>query len=811
MGSVVERWAVGVVSVGCGAMVWWTIARVPFEWLAAMTVVGWGMVLWGWMDEGNESGAAVFRIGLCAGGLAIAIGVVGEFVRMWVVFLPAEPWGAVKAFPQAVQSVQGRIAGWLAPVPWVATGLAGAAACVCVREVGRMLRGAMSSSGKTASEGALNELVLKGAGVWKGVPLVIGGVGWWMAHWLSLAGLAGLAIVGWVMVAWAWFAVAEERETAWLRVSLYAGGAWLGVGVFQEFWAMWAALLPANPWRAAVALPGAVATVQERYEQWVGLTPWAAGVMSVFGTMFGFGVVAGVAFGKNEVDEGRKQSPSELFGRSRIMGRRMMRRMSRGGGVILGQMGNSKVGELVSYGLVGMQMIFAPPRTGKTALIAANLLAPKGKGFVKGSTVIVDPRGELYFVAAKRRQAMGRNVVLMDPFGEVAKLACEFKGRVDVPSTRSATFNPLDFIRGGEEGMSDIFSLLGGLLSEPARQGADNAKHFYESAKAECAGKMAWVYEMGMKAGSAMLPLSQVRRWVTPSKAEEKNLRDLIELHPNLGWGLPRRALERMDRVGEAERGSNFSSVANQLDWVLVPELAASTATSTFDPMTLADGNTDLFLVVPEGKLEISKAWLRMWVAVADAVPERKLKHDGITIVLDEAPRLGYLKPVMDALYMAAGKGIRFIVISQTESALELVFGREAMRVVTDLLEVLQILEFPRANPEFADRVSKTIGHATFVNRSKSASGTVAGADVLRREQSSQEGVNESVVKERLVTPEELMMLGVDEQVVLTNSKVAGREAMRLNLIRYWERKDMQALAAPNPYVLRMEVAQKAA
>ena len=34
---------------------------------------------------------------------------------------------------------------------------------------------------------------------------------------------------------------------------------------------------------------------------------------------------------------------------------------------------------------------------------------------------------------------------------------------------------------------------------------------------------------------------------------------------------------------------------------------------------------------------------------------------------------------------------------------------------------------------------------------------------------------------------------------------------MRLNLIRYWERKDMQALAAPNPYVLRMEVAQKAA
>ena len=678
---------------------------------------------------------------------------------------------------------------------------------VCVREVGRMF----GWSGWTADAEKGGELVMKGAQAWKAVPLALGGVGWLMADWLSLEGLAGLAIVGWLMVAGAWFAVPEERETAWLRMSLYAGGAWMGVGVFGEFWAMWAPLLPAEPLRAAVALPGAVAEVQERHAQWVGLTPWAAGVMSVFGTLFGLGTVAGVLFGRNEVEEGRKHARSELFGKSRLMGRRMMRRMSRRGGVILGAIAQSQAGPLVSYWLVGMMMIFAPPRTGKTALIAANLLAPKGQGFVKGSTVIVDPRGELYFVAAKRRKAMGRNVVLMDPFGEVAKLAEEFKGRVDVPTTKSATFNPLDFIRGGDEGMSDIFSLLGGLLSEPARQGADNAKHFYESAKAECAGKMAWVYDMGISGGQGTLPLSEVRQWVTPSEGEEKMLRDKVGMEPTLGWGLPRRALERMDRVGEAERGSNFSSVANQLDWVLVPELAVSTAVSTFDPMQLADGNTDLFLVVPESKLEIAKAWLRMWVAVADAVPERQLEHDGITIVLDEAPRLGYLKPVMDALYMAAGKGIRFIVISQTESALELVFGKESMRVVTDLLEVLQILEFPRANPEFADRVSKTIGHATFVNRSKSASGTVAGADVLRREQSSQEGVNESVVKERLVTPEELMMLSVDEQVVLTNSKIAGREAMRLNLVRYWERKDMKDLAAPNPYVLRMEAERNAA
>ena len=87
----------------------------------------------------------------------------------------------------------------------------------------------------------------------------------------------------------------------------------------------------------------------------------------------------------------------------------------------------------------------------------------------------------------------------------------------------------------------------------------------------------------------------------------------------------------------------------------------------------------------------------------------------------------------------------------------------------------------------------------------------MSGADLLRRQQSSQEGVNESLTKERLVTPEELMMLGVDEQVIVTNSKVAGREAMRLGLLRYWERKDMQGLAKPNPYVLRKDAEQEAA
>ena len=53
-------------------------------------------------------------------------------------------------------------------------------------------------------------------------------------------------------------------------------------------------------------------------------------------------------------------------------------------------------------------------------------------------------------------------------------------------------------------------------------------------------------------------------------------------------------------------------------------------------------------------------AWLRLWVAIPNAVAGiRPLQRD-MLIVIDEMPRIGFLKPVMDGYTMAAGKGVHF-------------------------------------------------------------------------------------------------------------------------------------------------------
>ena len=73
------------------------------------------------------------------------------------------------------------------------------------------------------------------------------------------------------------------------------------------------------------------------------------------------------------------------------------------------------------------------------------------------------------------------------------------------------------------------------------------------------------------------------------------------------------------------------------------PELLAHTARSSFDPLDLADGNTDLFVGAPEETIEHIKDWLRLWIAIPNAVAGiRPLKRD-LLIVIDEMPRLGYL------------------------------------------------------------------------------------------------------------------------------------------------------------------------
>ena len=267
--------------------------------------------------------------------------------------------------------------------------------------------------------------------------------------------------------------------------------------------------------------------------------------------------------------------------------------------------------------------------------------------------------------------------------------------------------------------------------------------------------------------------------------------------------GLTRKALERRISVGPEEAGSQSSTVANQLAFLAQPDLLVNTSESTFDPGVISDGNTDLFIVVPDDMVGEVRAWLRLWITIPNAIPNRQALDRDLLLIIDEMPRLGFLKPVMDAYNLAAGKGVHFWCFSQSISALEATWGREQTRILIDLAEVVQILGFPRTDAAGAESMAKAIGQATFEAPSTSQSGTVSEQRVLMTSSQIQTGESTQLVREFLVQPDDLMTLPPDEQYVVAAGKALSRNALHLHHARYWERSDARRLADGNPFVLR--------
>ncbi len=500
----------------------------------------------------------------------------------------------------------------------------------------------------------------------------------------------------------------------------------------------------------------------------------------------------------------RRHARSQIFGTSTLLGRRHMKKLMRRNGILLGQMGKSPNAPLVGWGLEGSAITLAPPRVGKGATIALNLLSPGNRGF-DGSIVVLDPRGELYPVVARRRRAMGRRVVLVDPFGEVEKHQAEVKG-LHLPYVASARYNPLDFIRDdGELGVQDVNVLLDALLAPPKGGGGGSASmgHFHASARAILAGYLAWVrYREPVTKRS----LSRVRELLTQKPEEQQAFGEMVLQTQEFAGGLTHMAVSREMRAGKEEAGGNFSTIANQLGFLETPAIQEQmSGRSTFDPSWLVEGNTDLFVVAPEDQLDRVVGWLRLWITIPYSVASRKSLKKDMLIVIDELPRLGRLKPVIDAYTMAAGRGVHFWCFAQSISALDATWGKEDRMMLMHLAEVVQFLGFPRTDVAGAKEMSEAMGYATWENVSESRSAQSSGDRVLAAGGSLTDGTSASAVKEALVTPDELLRMGPDEQFVVASPKSMPRDVLHLNHARYWTRRDALGLGDPNPLVLRKQ------
>ena len=313
-------------------------------------------------------------------------------------------------------------------------------------------------------------------------------------------------------------------------------------------------------------------------------------------------------------------------------------------GVVLGQRSNK---DLVRFDGEGHVMVFAPTGAGKgTGFVQPNLVK------YEGSMVVLDPKGENAIVGARRRRAMGQEVIILDPFGATGQ--------------KSQTYNPLSALTYAG---SDIVGPWIECLAEAL-------------IKDEGAREQQWV--MGARKFAVFL------MWwmVAHEPPEKRNLIRLFELvhggHDLLGkmavvmteGRSPDPEVARLCKAlgnwfaGRTEREfSYFESICiNQLGWVGDFVWKDVLAGPPSPPLQLKTKPTTAFLSLPFHRLERYQGWLRLMVAdlITTLFDTPGRPSEPVLFLLDEAyAGLGRMEFLFSAAATVRGAGARLAFVYQ--------------------------------------------------------------------------------------------------------------------------------------------------
>jgi len=261
-----------------------------------------------------------------------------------------------------------------------------------------------------------------------------------------------------------------------------------------------------------------------------------------------------------------------------------------------------------------------------------------------GPVAVIDPKGENYAVTARRRRAMGQEVVVLDPFGITA-------------ADERHRFNPLDLADPRSDRLIEDVATLATLASSNAGSTAMDRDPFWpQMGRTLVAAAILDVLTMPdsktatMPAVRAVInqPLDKLAK-----RAEQWQRAD----HPEL-----RRMAGLLVNPAEATLGGYWALAVNQLDFLKGGQMEAHLSASDLDLNKVYDGSPlSVYLVLPPDKLQSHSALLRLWIgALVSVITRRSQRPQHATLMLvDEAAQLGELPQLRQAVTLLRGYGVR--------------------------------------------------------------------------------------------------------------------------------------------------------
>lgn len=375
----------------------------------------------------------------------------------------------------------------------------------------------------------------------------------------------------------------------------------------------------------------------------------------------------------------------------------------------------------------------------------------------KGSSVVIDPKGEIATVAARRRgrgseysRGMNQKTRILDPFGVVGRKGDEFRDL-------KGCYNPMSLLRKGrEESVDDASRIAEGMIV--AENSAD--RFWEESARDQVRSIMLHVatwrgYEPEER------NLVTVRRAIMSGdwKARELALKnatgDKKKKVPS-GYYLLAAAMTRNHAFGGliADAGTRLMDLERNSPRVLASIMqVAATNTAFIDSpgmrrvlskshfelseLKTSKEGTNLFLCLPQRHMETHYRWLRLMtsllVAEMERLKQRPASGHSVLMVLDEFPALRRMTVIENAAAQIAGYGVKMVFAVQTLAQLKDIYKDNWETLVANAGVKMFFCNDDHFTREYASRL---IGDTEVVRTVQSRSATLGGSESVSETQS---------------------------------------------------------------------------
>ena len=545
-------------------------------------------------------------------------------------------------------------------------------------------------------------------------------------------------------------------------------GAVLGAGLVSLF-AFWRFLTRRYGWAVLAGLAVILWFIGDTSDQ-----PGISGITALLG--FGLGLVAGGGIAAGLFLKIRPPKTLEnVFGSSRWAAKDdltdwgLLGTQDSGNGLFLGL--ETESGEPIVYEGDMHALTVAPTRTGKGATaIIPNLLRSHS------SILVIDPKGENARRTAAKREAMGQQVYIVDPW-EISRESDRYGE--GVKGELIARFNPLGALDKDDPDLaSDAMMLADALVIE-----AEKDPFWTNEAKALVYGFILYVVSAPEEKGHRHL--GRVREILSlPAGSESDEDEDLTGTLDEIlirmaasEYPLVRSAAYRFVQKAEKERSGVISTAQSNTHFLESPKITESLGTSDFRFADLKTGErpVTVYLVLPLDRLSTFNRWLRLIITSAlidltrtPADPERP----PVRVILDEFAALEKLTLIESAYATMAGLGVQLWAVTQDLSQLMRLYGDKGWQSFISNAGVFQY--FGSRDFETAKYAEHLTGMTTLTKRSISF-GKNWGSSRSARGGSSSSGGSETInhddVQRPLAYADQMMTLDRDQQVLFIENR----------------------------------------